>query len=136
MPAFITMKKIRIQHCDAAGVVFTPQYFNLFTEVLEDWWERGLGVSFRDLISVHQCAIPLRKLDGEFLVFSRLGDLLEFRLTIQEIRNASVKVCIEGYSSEVMRCYVNMKLVQVDLNSTRAIRWSDEWRKKMLAYAA
>lgn len=136
MTAFIVMKKIRIQHCDAAGVVFTPQYFNLFAEVLEDWWEYGLGVSFKDLISTHQRAIPLRKLDGEFLVFSRLGDSLEFRLTIQEIQNASVKICIKGYNSEVIRCYVNMKLVQVDLNSARAIRWSDEWREKMLAYAA
>jgi 4-hydroxybenzoyl-CoA thioesterase len=129
---FIVTKQIRIQHCDAAGVVFTPQYFNLFTEVLEDWWGDELGVSFRDLISIHQRAIPLRKFDGEFLVFSRLGDLLEFRLTVQEIRTASIKIRIEGHHSAVMRCCVNMQLVQVDLNSNRAIRWSEEWRKKIL----
>jgi 4-hydroxybenzoyl-CoA thioesterase len=132
---FIVTKRIRIQHCDAAGVVFTPQYFNLFTEVLEDWWGDELRISFRDLISTHQRTIPLRKFDGEFLVFSRLGDLLEFRLTVQEIRTASIKIRIEGHYSAVMRCYINMQLVQVDLTSNRVIRWSDEWREKMLTYA-
>lgn len=136
MSAFIVTKQIRLQHCDSAGVVFTPQYFNLVTEVLEDWWEHGLGISFKDLISTHQRGIPRRKVEGEFLVFSRLGDLLEFRLIVQEIGSASVNIKIAGYSLDVMRCCLNIKLVQVDLNSTRVIRWSDEWRRKMLVYAA
>jgi 4-hydroxybenzoyl-CoA thioesterase len=125
MPAFVVTKQIRLQHCDTAGVVFTPQYFNLVTEVLEDWWEQGLGISFKDLISTHQRGIPLRKVEGEFLVFSRLGDLLEFHLTVQQVGSASVKIKIAGYSSEIMRCYLHIKLVQIDLNSTLVIRWSD-----------
>jgi hypothetical protein len=86
MPAFITVKPIRMQHRDSAGVVFTPQYFNLFTEVLEDWWEQELGISSRDLIFTYQCAIPLRTFAGEFLV-------LEFHLVVDF---TGVKVYGEG----------------------------------------
>jgi 4-hydroxybenzoyl-CoA thioesterase len=136
MPAFIVVKPIRIQHCDSAGVVFTPEYFNLFTEVLEDWWEQGVGISFKDLIFTYQRAIPLRTFNGEFLVSSRLGDLLEFHLTVQEIRSTSVNIAIAAYNSGTKRCYVNMKFVQVALNSTQVIRWPEPWREKMRAYTA
>lgn len=34
--AFETDKLIRFHHCDSAGIVFYPQYFVLFTELVED----------------------------------------------------------------------------------------------------
>ena len=41
-------KLIRFHHCDPAGIIFYPQYFVLFNELIEDWFTRGLGISFVD----------------------------------------------------------------------------------------
>jgi 4-hydroxybenzoyl-CoA thioesterase len=134
MNRFITRKEVRIQHCDVAGFVFTPQYFNLYTEVVEDWWNYGLNISFRELMDVHQCAIPLRDFDGQFLSFSKLGDWLEFQLTVDGISNTSVTIRIEGYNERVMRCYVNMKLVHIDMVSKKIIKWPEKWQQKISSY--
>ena len=134
MTKFITKKEIRIQHCDVAGVVFTPQYFNLYTEVVEDWWNYGLNISFRDLIDIHQRVIPLRDFGAQFLLFSKLGDLLEFQLTVDEINNTTVRIRIEVYNENIMRCYIYMKLVHIDMVSKKIIRWPEEWRQKMSSY--
>jgi acyl-CoA thioesterase FadM len=43
---FATDKLIRFHHCDPAGIVFYPQYFVLFNELVEDWFNHGLGIDF------------------------------------------------------------------------------------------
>jgi hypothetical protein len=52
---------------DPAGIVFYPQYFILFHELLEDWFNRGLEVDYADF-SEFAC-VPLRTLYARF----RLG---------------------------------------------------------------
>jgi 4-hydroxybenzoyl-CoA thioesterase len=130
MPEFTVKKLVRMQHCDAAGIVFTPQYFNLFTEVLEDWWSDGIGVSFDKMLNKFQRAIPLKKAEAEFLKPSRLGDELVFSLSVSELGKASIKVLIEAKQDEILRCFVVLTMVQVNTENFKIITWSEEWLKK------
>jgi 4-hydroxybenzoyl-CoA thioesterase len=130
MPEFTVKKLVRMQHCDAAGIVFTPQYFNLFTEVLEDWWSDGIGVSFDEMLNKFQRAIPLKKAEAEFLKPSRLGDELVFSLSVSELGKASIKVLIEAKQDEILRCFVVLTMVQVNTENFKIITWSEEWLKK------
>ena len=43
---FKSQKLIRFQHCDPAGIVFYPQYFVLFHELIEDWFNDGAADGF------------------------------------------------------------------------------------------
>jgi 4-hydroxybenzoyl-CoA thioesterase len=131
MPAFRVEKLIRFQHCDMAGVVFVPQYFNLFNEVIEDWWEQGLGVAFNELLTVHRRGIPLRRVEGEFLAFSRLGEQVVFELVVHTIGRVSVDLQINGHGADTLRCWTKMTLVQVELSTGQVVRWSEQWRDKM-----
>jgi 4-hydroxybenzoyl-CoA thioesterase len=42
---FVREKRVRFHHCDPAGIVFYPQYFVLFHELMEDWFREGLGLA-------------------------------------------------------------------------------------------
>lgn len=44
--SFESTKLVRFQHCDPAGIVFYPQYFVLFHELIEDWFNEGLRVNY------------------------------------------------------------------------------------------
>jgi 4-hydroxybenzoyl-CoA thioesterase len=130
MPEFTVKKLVRMQHCDAAGIVFTPQYFNLFTEVLEDWWSDGIGVSFNEMLNKFQRAIPLKKAEAEFLKPSRLGDELVFSLSVSELGKASMKVLIEAKKDDNLRCFVVLTMVQVNTENFKVITWTEEWLRK------
>ena len=40
---------IRFTHCDPAGIVFYPRYFELINGVVEDCCAQGLGMSFHEM---------------------------------------------------------------------------------------
>ena len=53
-------KLIRFHHCDPAGIVFYPEYFVLFNELIEDWFNEGLGLDFAKFHSDRQDRMRIR----------------------------------------------------------------------------
>ena len=45
MAAFQREMLVRFGHCDAAGWVFYPRYFEMISDFVEDWFEDGLTAS-------------------------------------------------------------------------------------------
>ena len=45
MSAFQREILVRFGHCDAAGWVFYPRYFEMISDFVEDWFEDGLAAS-------------------------------------------------------------------------------------------
>jgi acyl-CoA thioesterase FadM len=87
---FRVSKLIRFQHCDPAGIVFYPQYFVLFHEVMEDWFYSGLELKFADLIVGKRLGAPTVDIRGQFFAPSRLGETLEFSLLVRKIGASSI----------------------------------------------
>ena len=73
-------KLIRFHHCDPAGIIFYPQYFVLFNELIEDWFTRGLGISFVDQVTKERVSTPIGRVECDFVSASKIGDVLRFRL--------------------------------------------------------
>ena len=65
---FETDKLIRFHHCDPAGIVFYPQYFVLFNELVEDWFNGGLGMDFGNFHAVDRLGVPMAHIECDFLV--------------------------------------------------------------------
>ena len=77
---FEVAKQIRFHHCDPAGIVFYPQYFVLMNELVEDWFNQGLGVDFASFHTEERRGIPMAHIECDFLAPSRIGETLLFRL--------------------------------------------------------
>jgi 4-hydroxybenzoyl-CoA thioesterase len=101
---FNVKKTVRMQHCDTGGVVFTPQYFNLFTEVLEDWFARELDYSFSQMVATEHSGIPAMKIVARFVNPSRLGDILDYSLYVKRLRATNVLVSMAANVNEELRC--------------------------------
>jgi len=91
-------KLIRFQHCDLAGIVFYPQYFVLFSELVEDWFRDGLGVDFAELLTVRGLGIPMVRIECDFLAPSKLGENLTLSLAVKKIGNGSLTLVISARS--------------------------------------
>ena len=86
--SFESDKLIRFHHCDPAGIIFYPQYFILFNELVEDWFTKGLNVSVVEQVIRERVGIPMAHVECDFLAPSRIGDILRFALRVARIGRA------------------------------------------------
>lgn len=93
---FSTQIKVRFNHCDPAGIVFYPRYYEMFNQVVEEWFEEQLGFDFKMLGSEYNAGVPVVSLDVDFMGASRLGDILTFELLVDDVGTSSIKLQIEA----------------------------------------
>jgi len=58
LSAFTLQQKVRFQHCDPAGIVFYPRYFEMINATVEEWFAQRLGVPFETLHGALGAAVP------------------------------------------------------------------------------
>jgi 4-hydroxybenzoyl-CoA thioesterase len=80
-------------HCDPAGIVFNPRYFEFFDTNTWMLFERALGVKPQDLAATFQIfSIPLVDACANFLRPSKFGDEVEVTSRVSEFRRSSFTV--------------------------------------------
>ena len=57
--AFTRSVPIRFSHCDPAGIVYFPHYFNMFNGLIEDWYTEELGYKYADALIVRNGKVRL-----------------------------------------------------------------------------
>ena len=133
---FATDKLIRFHHCDPAGIVFYPQYFVLFNELVEDWFDQGLGVDFARLHGEQKRGVPMRRLECDFLSPSRIGERLTFTLAVKKIGSTSLTAEVEAGAGGVVRVRATLVLVFLSLETHRPVPCPDELRAKLARFQA
>jgi 4-hydroxybenzoyl-CoA thioesterase len=133
---FATHKLIRFHHCDPAGIVFYPQYFILFNELVEDWFDRGLGVDFARLHVEQKRGVPMRRLECDFLSPSRIGERLTFTLAVKKIGGTSLTAEVEAAAGGVVRVRARLVLVYLSLETHRPVPFPDELRARLARFQA
>ena len=73
--AFTRSVRVRFSHCDPAGIVYFPHYFDIFNGLIEDWYKEELGYDYADLVMGSQVRLPLRPPDCDFKIPSRMGEV-------------------------------------------------------------
>lgn len=110
---------VRFGHCDPAGIVFYPRYFEMLNELVEDWFAQGLGQSFARLITESGLGMPTAQLDTRFLRISRLGDVLQQRLRLQRVGGSSMTLAVSFDGDDGPRVEFGQVLVCTSLNNHR-----------------
>ncbi|MBY0236971.1 MAG: acyl-CoA thioesterase, partial [Burkholderiaceae bacterium] len=49
---------VRFGHCDPAGIVFYPRYFEMLNALVEDWFTQGLQVDYAQLLGPRRVGMP------------------------------------------------------------------------------
>ena len=48
---FVSQVEVRFRHCDPAGIVFYPRYFEMINDFVEEWFDKGMGLPFHAPVS-------------------------------------------------------------------------------------
>ncbi|MFT7771609.1 acyl-CoA thioesterase [Roseateles sp.] len=117
--AFEREQTVRFGHCDPAGIVFYPRYFEMLNELVEDWFAHGLGLPFAQLIVQRRIGMPTARLDTRFKRISRLGDRLCQRLYVERVGGSSLMLAIAFDGSDGTRVEFDQLLVCTSLDTHR-----------------
>ena len=133
--AFTRTVQIRFSHCDPAGIVYFPHYFNMFNGLIEDWYTEELKVSYAELILHDQHGFPFVHIETDFKIPSRMGDRLDLTLLIERVGRSSLTLVIVGHRDGVERLRARMVTAMMSLSSRRSVELPEALRKAFEAYA-
>lgn len=125
--------QIEFGHCDPAGIVFYPRYFEMANSVVENFFADVLGYPFRRIHMIERSSVPTVRIEAEFRAPSRLGDVLEFTVEIVRVGHSSVQLVLSGGADGAARLQMRIVLVWVSPDG-KAAAWPAEIRQKMTAF--
>jgi 4-hydroxybenzoyl-CoA thioesterase len=131
MAAFQREMLVRFGHCDAAGWVFYPRYFEMVSDFVEDWFEDGLLASAPGLFHHKKILTPSVHFTVDYLKPTRYGDRLTFNLWTVRIGRASCELRIEASHQGEMRMRLKQVLVFISADSGRALAIPPELKTRM-----
>jgi 4-hydroxybenzoyl-CoA thioesterase len=119
---------VRFGHCDPAGIVYYPRYFEMLNELVEDWFAHGLGLPFDMLIGQRRVGMPTAQLDTRFVRVSRHGDRLVQRICIERLGGSSVKLRVAFVGDDGTRVEFTQVLVCTSLSDHKPQAFPDDLR--------
>jgi 4-hydroxybenzoyl-CoA thioesterase len=124
--------QIEFNHCDPAGIVFYPRYFEMVNSVIENFFADVVGRSFASMHFGADNGVPTVAMEAAFQKPSRLGEKVRFSLRVEKVGGCSVKVWIEGHGPDGLRLRVGMTLAWID--GMKAAPWPKDMRAALERY--
>jgi 4-hydroxybenzoyl-CoA thioesterase len=126
---FVHDQLIRFSHCDPAGIVYFPRFFDLAHATMEDWFAA-------DLIRDRRLGTPTVSVQCEFAKPMRMGDTLRFELSVLKLGNASVRLGYSGKKQGVEHLRILQTIAFMALDSGTATPIPDDLRPRIEQYLA
>lgn len=133
MAHFTRPQKVLFKHCDPAGIVFYPRFFEMINDTVESFFDEILGWPFE---AIHpEAAVPTAAFNVAFKAPCRHGDQLDFTLTVQAIGRSSLSLRIEAVANRETRLQADQTLVHTG-STGRPAAWPSNIRKQIEALLA
>ncbi|MGA7208799.1 MAG: thioesterase family protein [Pseudolabrys sp.] len=132
--AFTRTVPIRFSHCDPAGIVYFPHYFDMFNGLIEDWYTEQLDVNYAKLILGDRNGFPFVHIETDFKLPSRMGEQLDLTLLLERVGRSSLSVIIVGHIAGVERLRARLTTAMTSLETQRSVELPNALRDRFEAY--
>jgi 4-hydroxybenzoyl-CoA thioesterase len=126
--------RIEFNHCDPAGIVFFPRYFEMLNSQVENFFRDVLDYPFERMMFSDRHAVPTVHFEIDFRHPSRLGELVRFELAVRRLGRTSVDLDHSARGPNgTLRLSALQRLVWVNIDG-RSTPWPDPLRTKLAAH--
>jgi 4-hydroxybenzoyl-CoA thioesterase len=125
---------IRFSHCDPAGIVHFPRFFDMINAAVEDWFAAALGLRFDVMHMERRFGFPIVHTQCEFLKPCRIGEELMLELSVARIGRASLDLALCGKIGGEERIRARNLRAMMSLENYRALPIPDELRAGMAPF--
>ena len=112
---------IRFGDCDAAGIVYTPVYFDIFNRVIEAWHIERLGLDYYAIIGERKIGLGYGHASADFFEPSMMGDELSVAVALERIGRASFGLTLHVMKGEDEALRGRLVIVTTSLTEHKAI---------------
>lgn len=91
--------------CDPAGIVYTPNFFDVASRTLEQWFQARLGLDYYDIIGRRQIGLGYATATAAFFAPCQMGDVIEICVCLLRVGEKSYSLVLPGFRAgeEVFR---------------------------------
>jgi len=132
--AFTRSVPIRFSHCDPAGIVYFPHYFDMFNGLIEDWYEEELGHNYAALIMDSQYGFPIVHIDCDFKIPSLMGEIIDLTLLVERVGRSSLGITIVCHRNGLERLRAHMITAMMSLKTRKPMPLPQALRDKIESY--
>ncbi len=132
--AFTRSVAIRFSHCDPAGIVYFPHYFDMFNGLIEDWYGQELGFDYAELITGRRYGFPFVHIECDFKIPSRIGEVIELTLLVEHIGRSSLAIAIICHHDNIERLRARMVTAMISLDTQKAVPMPKPLRAEIESY--
>jgi 4-hydroxybenzoyl-CoA thioesterase len=132
--AWRTVVPVRFSHCDPAGIVYFPRYFDMINGVVEDWFPGALGFAHHHFIRDRRIGLGPAHVEADFMRPGFLGDELVFAVLIDRIGTASLALSVHAHRGEEPVLLVRLVIVTTSLERHRSMPIPDDLRAALERY--
>lgn len=122
--------QIEFQHCDPAGIVFYPRYFEMTNSLVENFFGDVVGFPYSRIIEERKGHVPTVHIEVDFSAPSRLGEKVNFILDVRSVGRSSVRFAIRAEKDGEKRLSAELVLVWVSFEGG-ALPWPEEMKAKL-----
>ncbi len=124
---YVFEQKVLFRHCDPAGIVFFPRYFEMVNDCIEHFFDEVLLWPFEKLLETD--GIPTAEIRMRFRAPSRHGDRLRLTLDILRFGRSAMDYRLIASCGGQVRFEAEATLVHVD-RAGRPAPWPDAVRDR------
>ena len=122
---------VRFQHCDPAGIVFYPRYYEMLNLTVEQFFEEKIGISFNQMQQELHVTVPSVRIETDFFEASYLEDRLDFQLRLDKLGRSSLAFNISCRCGDEERLKALITLVCIDFSKKKAVAWPASVRSRI-----
>ncbi len=124
--SFSVALPVRFRDCDPAGIAYFPRLLALLDAAVEDWTAAVLGVGRAAMHLEMRLGLPAVDLRTRFRAPARLGDSLDFGVTVAGLGRTSLTLDVACAALDA-----RLVLVLTDLGAMRPVAWPRDWRARL-----
>ena len=123
--------RVEFNHCDPAGIVFYPRYFEMTNSGCENFYRDVVGYGY-DAMMADGIGVPTVRIETDFRAPSRLGDLIDWTLAVERVGASSATFLLTARAGGETRLTARLTLVWLAPDH-RPSRWPDRIRAALAA---
>ena len=132
--AFTRSVPIRFSHCDPAGIVYFPHYFDMFNGLIEDWYTAELKHDYAELIMGGRFGFPFVHIECDFKIPSKMGEVIDLTLLVERIGRSSLSIIIVCHRDGLIRLRARMVTAMMSLETRKPLPLPDGLRAAIEDY--
>lgn len=131
-----TPVKIRFGQCDPAGIVYTPNWFDIFNGVVEDWYPACLGLDYHAILRDDRIGVGYAHASADFLLPGFMGETVDVAVVLGKIGRASFNLTLHALKGDDEAVRGRLVVVCTSLVEHRAVPIPPKLREALEGYQA